>query len=190
VETPEARYGKTGARLSPSPVGAHHWPPMAYNPRTGLVYFPGQETTSNFQTVDTFEFKHGQWNTGTRLGQSPGRRGFLVAWDPVAQKERWRNDFNPSGGVLSTGGNLIFVGDGGGTFKALDPATGATLWQHQLLPGIATPVTYELDGTQYVVVMSGSSNGRVFAFALDATGGKPERWLAFPATGPIGRRVR
>ena len=40
VETPEARYGKKGAQLSPSPVGAHHWPPMAYNPDTGLVYFP------------------------------------------------------------------------------------------------------------------------------------------------------
>ncbi|MGE3886913.1 MAG: PQQ-dependent dehydrogenase, methanol/ethanol family [Vicinamibacterales bacterium] len=188
VETPEARYGKKGARLSPSPVGAHHWPPMAYNPATGLVYFPGQDTASHFQAVDSFDFKIGQWNTGTRLGQTagaaasaaappapaplPGRRGFLVAWDPVAQKERWRIDFNPSGGVLSTAGNLIFVGDGAGRFMALDPATGKQVWERQLLPGIATPVTYEANGQQYVAVMSGSANGRVFAFALDAAGGK------------------
>lgn len=189
VETPEARYGKKGARLSPSPVGAHHWPPMAYNPATGLVYFPGQDTASNFQAVDSFDFKVGQWNTGTRLGQTagaaasaaappapaplPGRRGFLVAWDPVAQKERWRIDFSPSGGVLSTAGNLIFVGDGSGRFMALDPATGKLLWERQLQPGgVATPVTYEMNGRQFVAVMAGSANGRVFGFALDATGGK------------------
>ena len=80
-----------------------------------------------------------------------------MAWDPVAQKERWRNEFNPAGGVLSTAGNLIFVGDGGGKFQALDPATGKVLWEHQTMPGVATPVTYELDGKQYVAVMAGTS---------------------------------
>ena len=189
VETPEARYGKTAQRLSPSPVGAHHWPPMAFNPATGLVYFPGQDTSSVFQAEEKFEFKVGQWNTGTRRGSNapdrrrsrpppppaplPGRRGFIVAWDPIAQKERWRNEFNPSGGVLSTASNLIFVGDGGGTLFALDAVTGKTLWEHKMLPGVATPVTYELDGKQFVAVLSGTGNGRVFGFALDASGGKP-----------------
>jgi quinohemoprotein ethanol dehydrogenase len=177
VETPQARYGKNAARLSPSPVGAHHWPPMAFNPATGLVYFPGQETSSVFQLAETFEFQVGRWNTGTRLGSSrptpvatpaPPARGFLVAWDPVAQKERWRIDFRPSGGVLSTAGNLVFVGDNTGQFKALDPATGKVLWERDLLTGIATPVTYELDGRQFVSVMSGTTKGRVFTFALDA----------------------
>jgi PQQ-dependent dehydrogenase (methanol/ethanol family) len=177
VETPEARYGKKAARLSPSPVGAHHWPPMAYNPTTGLVYFPGQETSGVFQSVDAFDFKPGQWNTGTRLGSAaanvasnpapiPGIKAFLVAWDPVAQKQRWRNEFRPSGGVLSTAGNLIFVGDAGGTFHAFDPATGKALWQTTTLPGIATPVTYMVDGKQYISVLAGSSRGRVFTFAL------------------------
>jgi quinohemoprotein ethanol dehydrogenase len=176
VETPEARYGKKPARLSPSPVGAHHWPPMAYNPTTGLVYFPGQETSSVFQNVETFEFKSGQWNTGTRLGASaakvepvpmPEIRAFLVAWDPVAQKQRWRNDFRPAGGVLSTAGNLIFVGDAGGKLYAFDPATGKALWEHEMLPGVATPVTYMVDGKQYVAVLAGANNGRVFAFSLE-----------------------
>ena len=176
VETPEARYGKKPARLSPSPIGAHHWPPMAYHPATGLVYFPGQETSSVFHNVDEFEFKPGQWNTGTRLGASaaklepvpmPEIRSFLVAWDPVAQTERWRNDFRPAGGVLSTAGNLIFVGDAGGKLYAFDPATGKALWEHEMLPGVATPVTYMIDGKQYVAVLAGANNGRVFAFALD-----------------------
>ena len=182
VETPEARYGTKGARLSPSAVGAHHWPPMAFNPTTGLVYFPGQETSMVFKNVDTFDFKEGQWNTGTLLGAAgaaaaaaaapaapaaPGRRGFFVAWDPVANAERWRIDFNPSGGALSTAGQLVFVGDSGGKFRALDAATGKTLWEHQLMAGIATPVTYELDGKQYVAVMSGTANGTVFAFTVD-----------------------
>jgi quinohemoprotein ethanol dehydrogenase len=184
VETPEARYGTTAQRLSPSAVGAHHWPPMAFNPTTGLVYFPGQDTSMVFKNVDTFTFKEGQWNTGTVLGGAAaataagtaapppaatptGRRGFFLAWDPAANKERWRIEFSPSGGALSTAGQLIFVGENGGRFLALDPATGKTLWEHQLMSGVATPVTYELDGKQYVAVMSGIAGGKVFAFTLD-----------------------
>ena len=177
VETPEARYGAKGSRLSPSAVGAHHWPPMAFNPSTGLVYFPGQDTAMVYQNVEKFDFQEGQWNTGTARGaagaavaaatQIPGLRGFFVAWDPVANKERWRIEFRPSGGALSTAGQLVFVGDNTGAFMALDPATGKTLWEHKLMTGIATPVTYELDGKQYVAVMSGVNGGKVFAFTLD-----------------------
>lgn len=178
VETPQARYGAKGAQLSPSAVGAHHWPPMAFNPKEQLVYFPGQETSMTYRNSATFDFKEGQWNTGTLVGTAaaaatanpatpPGRRGFFVAWDPIANKERWRIDFNPSGGALSTAGQLIFVGDNAGTFMALDPATGKTLWSHRLMAGVATPITYELDGKQYVAVMSGVAGGKVFAFTLD-----------------------
>jgi quinohemoprotein ethanol dehydrogenase len=177
VETAEARYGKKAVRLSPSPIGAHHWPPMAFNPATGLVYFPGQDISSVFQSVDAFNFKPGQWNTGTRMGANaasvaatpapiPSVRAFLVAWDPVAQKERWRNEFRPSGGVLSTAGNLIFAGDAVGKLHAFEPATGKTLWQGDTQAGVATPVTYMIDGVQYVSVLAGTSKGRVFTFAL------------------------
>jgi quinohemoprotein ethanol dehydrogenase len=179
-ETEAARYRFTPVRLSPSAVGAHHWPPMAYNPTTGLVYYPGQETSMSFTMEEKFEFKEGQWNVGIRRGaqappppppdpNAPPMTGFFVAWDPVSQKARWRIPFQPSGGVLSTAGQLIFVGNNGGTLLALDPSTGATLWQHQMLPGVATPITYKIDGRQYIAVMSGISDGRVFAFALDAS---------------------
>ena len=195
VETPEARYGKKGARLSPSPVGAHHWPPMAYNPDDGPGLFPG--SGHRVELPGRGRTRASSRGSGTpapgsarpperprppvRLARPP-RQPLLPCRDgaagsspgiPIAQKERWRNEFNPSGGVLSTASNLIFVGDGGGTLFALDAVTGKTLWEHKMLPGVATPVTYELNGKQFVAVLSGTGNGRVFAFALDAAGGKP-----------------
>ena len=97
--------------------------------------------------------------------------GFFVAWDPIANKQAWRIPFQSSGGALSTAGGLIFVGNSAGKFFALDPASGKTLWESQLLPGgVATPISYELDGKQYIAVMAGIQKGRVYTFALDAKG--------------------
>ena len=109
---------------------------MAFNPKTGLVYFHGQETSMVYRTSEKFDFQVGQWNTGTTLGGAAGaaaagatatppqRKAFFLAWDPVAKKERWRIDFTPSGVALSTSVHLVFVVDNGGKFMALDPATG------------------------------------------------------------------
>src|SRR5690606_2540259 len=94
---------------------------------------------------------------------------FVLAWDPVAQKERWRHSlakgvattgggFNMNAGTLATAGNLVFSGDGRGLFFALNAETGERLWSVQLFPNIATPVTYELDGRQYVTVLSGNGS--------------------------------
>jgi glucose dehydrogenase len=81
----------------------------------------------------------------------------------------WRLPFQSSGGALSTAGQLIFVGNSAGKFFALDPVSGKTLWETQLLAGgVATPISYELDGKQYIAVMSGIKGGRVYTFALDA----------------------
>ena len=184
IETEAARYRFTPVRLSPSPVGAHHWPPMAYNPGTGLVYYPGQETNMVVAMEEKFDYKEGRWNIGVAMGTRPGPNGqaavappvdpkappaggFFVAWDPVLHKAAWKIPFQSSGGALSTAGQLIFVGNSAGTLFALDPANGKSLWESKMLPGgVATPVTYELDGKQYVAVMSGTSKGRVYAFAL------------------------
>ena len=187
IETESARYRYTPVRLSPSPVGAHHWPPMAYNPQTGLVYYPGQETSMVVAMEEKFEYKEGQWNLGMRMGtrppasgqpappapppdpKAPTMGGFFVAWDPVLKKAAWRIPFQSSGGALSTAGQLIFVGNSAGKLFALDPASGKSLWEAQMAPGgVATPITYELDGKQYIAVMAGIKGGRVFSFALDA----------------------
>ena len=73
----------------------------------------------------------------------------------------WRIPFQSSGGALSTAGQLIFVGNSAGKLFALDPVTGKSLWESQMAPGgVATPISYELDGKQYIAVMAGISKGR------------------------------
>jgi outer membrane protein assembly factor BamB len=155
---------------------------MAYNPGTGLVYYPGQETSMVMQMDEKFDYQEGRWNLGTTMGgrrtadgkapvvppdpKAPPAGGFFVAWDPVLHKAAWRIPFLSSGGALSTAGQLIFVGNASGKLFALNPADGTTLWESQMMPGVATPVTYELDGKQYIAVMSGQNKGKIFAFTL------------------------
>ena len=186
IETPEARYGTAPVVIYPGPRGAHNWHPMSFNPQTGLVYIPGQENSFTFR-ADLEQF------LGIVFGGNPappreapvtppsigahapaGRPGFLLAWDPVAQEERWRVWFRTreNSGTLTTAGNLVFHGSATGVFAAHDATTGEVLWETQLLPSIASPITYEIDGTQYVSVMAGTPDndppGRLFTFALDA----------------------
>jgi PQQ-dependent dehydrogenase (methanol/ethanol family) len=167
VETPSARYGSNGAWLAPAPSGAHNWHPMSFNPNTGLVYIPGQYNQQYFRVAPTFDPVPGRFNTGTGGGGGgtapplPGA-GFLVAWDPVRQAERWRipmaTRFN--GGTLSTAGNLLFSGSSDGWLLAHNATTGEKLWEHQVGSGPATPVTYILDGRQFVSVLAGRGDAR------------------------------
>ena len=102
IETPEARYGmnRQGAWLSPGPTGAHNWRPMSWNPTTGLVYLPVQNTLSYYEMVTDFRYTLGQWNTGTTIrgggGARPerpeltGPRTLLSARDPATNREVWR----------------------------------------------------------------------------------------------------
>ena len=92
--------------------------------------------------------------------------GKLLAWDPVKQKAAWQVDFdNPwNGGVLSTAGNLVFTGDPSNNFVALNARTGEPLWHANLGASISNgPITFELDGTQYLVVSAGDT---LYAFAM------------------------
>ncbi len=105
IETEEARYRNTPVRLSPSPVGAHHWPPMAFNPVTKLVYYPGQETSSVFARRRSSSSRKGSGTSACAAAPARFRRrrrrirrrrrlgGFFVAWDPVANKQAWRIPF-------------------------------------------------------------------------------------------------
>jgi alcohol dehydrogenase (cytochrome c)/quinohemoprotein ethanol dehydrogenase len=178
IETPEARYGQTGrgVYLSPGPTGAHNWWPMSWNPNTGLVYLPMQNT-SFYYVRQTVEYRQGQWNTGTGRGAAgvtrpeiTGPRSALKAWNPATNREAWVVPATAgNGGTLSTGGNLVFWGSGD-RMVALNATDGRELWSHQVGNGLATPVTYELDGVQYVTVMGGAAGGplgpRVWTFRL------------------------
>ena len=165
VETPEARYGRTGTGvyLSPGPTGAHNWPPMAWNRETGFVYLPAKNNNFFYAMTETLDYAPGQWNTGTifRGGERPtrpevaGPTTLMIAWDPAENREVWRAPSEgENGGALSTAGGLVFWGSGD-RLVAFDAWTGDELWSAEVGRGTATPMTYALDGRQYVTILAG-----------------------------------
>ncbi len=175
IETPQARYGKDVDLQMPAPLGAHNWHPMAYSPKTGLVYIPAQQMPFAFQNEDDFKYKPGAWNLGVNLlanaaPMTPAQtaamaamiKGSLIAWDPVNQKAVWtvQRPYFWNAGVLATGGNLVFQGAAEGQVYAYDATNGKQLWSYPTGNGvIAPPMTYELNGEQYVALMVGSGGG-------------------------------
>lgn len=175
VESPDARYvGKTVVG-NPQPLGIHNWQPIAFNPKEGLVYIPTSTSTFAYAIDKNYQYLPGMWNIGVdpNVNELPadrktwaaavaGANGTLVAWDPIAQKARWTapHPFFWNGGVLATGGGLVFEGAAEGGFSAYNAADGKLLWTHQAGAGIlAAPMTYSIDGEQYVAVMVGAGGG-------------------------------
>jgi PQQ-dependent dehydrogenase (methanol/ethanol family) len=174
VETEYADYQSNGGSyIWPSPYGAHNWQPMSFSPKTGLMYIPVQNIPHYFSGQKTVEYRVNRWNTGVDLNESrdplswvAGQAsadalisGELLAWDPINQKPAWKVPHpSPSnGGILSTAGDLVFQGMGNGTFAAYDADNGDALWQYQSDSAVlAGPMTYELDGEQYIAVAQGS----------------------------------
>ncbi len=181
IETPEADYGNEPAFVWPSPLGGHNWQPMSFNPDTGLVYVPVQDLPGAHALDPRWRHRKGAWNTGTALdanldipdGWSDMVEGRLIAWDPVAQREAWRAPHVTAwnGGTLTTAGNLVFAGTADGRFVAYRASDGEPLWQAPAGTGvIAAPVTYLVDGEQYVTVMAGW--GGAFPLAYGEAGAK------------------
>ncbi|TXS94335.1 PQQ-dependent dehydrogenase, methanol/ethanol family [Parahaliea maris] len=181
VENPEARYENgTAAVVYPHPLGGHNWHPMSYNPEAGLVYIPAQEIPLLYSSETDFTYRKLGWNTGVETDKAgmPDDaemrdqlmalvKGHISAWDPVAGKERWRiqhaNIWN--GGMLSTAGNLLFQGNAEAEFVAYRADSGEELWSMDAQTGIAAaPMTYAVNGEQYVAVAAGWGG----AFALTA----------------------
>ncbi len=173
VEAPEARYLDTPFMAIPGPLGSHNWHPMAFSPDTGLVYIPAQTIPQLFADQADFAYRPGFWNTGIEFAGAPGPaptlnerlagraalKGQLVAWDPVAKKARWTVDYATpwNGGVLATGGGLVFQGGLDGKFRAYDAAKGgAALWETDgQYPVMSGPISYEIAGEQYIAVTAG-----------------------------------
>jgi quinohemoprotein ethanol dehydrogenase len=111
----------------------------------------------------------------------PPAWGELKAWDPIAQKAVWtvKHPGSFNGGVLSTAGNLVFQGTGDGRFAAYAADTGERLWEVLTRVGIvAPPVTYAVDGVQYVSVLAGwGGGGAIEGGDIDTSAaGKWENW--------------
>ena len=178
VENPEADWSKEPRLVSPGPLGAHNWQPMSYSPKTGLVYIPMQEAVAYFVPEDQEYSGKGTWHMGSKpialpedpkelAGAVAAHKGHLIAWDPVAQKEVWRQSYVTlwNGGTLSTAGDLVFQGTADGRFVAYSAAKGDKLWETPANTGVmAGPVSYEIDGEQYVTVAAGW--GGAFPLAL------------------------
>jgi len=160
IEAPGIRFDRTGKPVSvlPGALGAHSWQAMAFNPKTGLVYIPAQEIGMTYQSVSGFKRAAMGWNVGMVTTNRADVKGYLLAWDPVNQREVWRaNYLGPwNGGVLTTAGNLVFQGNAAGFFSAFRADTGEKLWTAPAQSAImAAPITYQLDTEQYVAVLSG-----------------------------------
>jgi quinohemoprotein ethanol dehydrogenase len=173
VETKIARYPDGVTEIKPSPHGAHNWHPMSFNPATGLVYIPTHEIPYFYSDDPEWKFSPGAWNLGIDWQVAEGGfprelvSGHLLAWDPVSQREVWRAQYTGpwNSGTLTTGGNLVFQGTAHGTFAAYRATDGELLFEMPAGTGVvAAPVTYLVDGEQYVSVMAGWGGG----FALAA----------------------
>ena len=179
VEVPGARYKDgTVAMVFPSYLGGHNWHPMSYNPETGLVYIPVLDFPAAYASAPEFKYRPDGANLGTdgiigglpdaqaeRNAMRPLIRGRLLAWDPKTQSEAWRVEHQGpwNGGTLTTAGDLVFQGTADAKFVAYRADNGKELWDFPTQTGIvAAPMTYELDGQQYVSVNVGWGG----AFAL------------------------
>ncbi|MCU1329884.1 MAG: qbdA [Bryobacterales bacterium] len=157
---------------SPGFDGAHNWNPMAYSPRTGLVYFPAKTGTRALHAPDAawkynpnnvnlgFDAKY-DGPLGAEMDNLPPASGALLGWDPVRQKEVW-NVKSPTveGGGVLVANSLVFQGRADGVLAAYRATDGKELWNFDAGTGImAPPVTYLVDGIQYVSVMVGWGGG-------------------------------
>jgi quinohemoprotein ethanol dehydrogenase len=170
IEHADIRYSSTGKTIvmMPGPDGAHSWHPMAYNPNTGLVYIPTQEIGKRFTPVEDFKTSQIGWNLAVDVAGTPDvKKGYLQAWDPVKQKEVWRTNYiGPwNGGIVTTAGNLVIQGNAAGDMNAYRADTGEKLWSLSVQsPVMAAPISYEVNGEQYIAVLSGFGS----AFSLQA----------------------
>jgi len=190
----------------PGPFGAHNWQPMSFSPATGLVYIPAHHVPLALGADDGWagqdSYRNGGpmqpnggngWNTAMQANPVPPKSkpfGELVAWDPVHQKEAWKVNLGApwNGGTLVTAGNLVFQGTASAHFKAYDARTGKELWDTPVGSGaIAAPITYEVDGKQYVSIAVGwggvyglsgrhsdyRTRGTVYTFVVGGTAKMP-----------------
>lgn len=172
VELPNARPTKDGKLLInyPGGMGAHNWMAMSFSPKTNLVYVPRQDVPYAYSRkgVDEKNFKTGErinLASGYAVGdtremppESTTPQGALVAWDPVKNKEAWVVPMQApvNGGTVATAGNLVFQGNAEGKFVAYAADSGKVLWSFDAHNGIvAQPITFTVNGKQYVSVLTG-----------------------------------
>jgi alcohol dehydrogenase (cytochrome c) len=165
IPNPAKQPKLDGALVTPNQGGAVNWPSPSFNPETGLFYANAARAWSVYYLYDDDDKPEG-WGGNDRGGFS---EAMLQAIDYKTGKVRWSHKWPGAGGgvrsgLLSTAGKLLFAGDPSANFVALDPATGEPLWHAALHTSLTNgPITYELDGVQYLVVGAGDT---LYGFAM------------------------
>ena len=182
IINPDVMYGKDPQPVSPGGGGAHNWSPMSFNPQTGLVYIPSRGWDT-FNYAVNYDFKPDPTRVGgasqTGLNNNPagltrkppasfigpeplegGNVSTLVAYDPVKQEIRWRVPVGNGryGGTMSTASNLLFQVAPDGRLIAYSAEKGERLLELPtgLKNGMGPPITFAIDGKQYIALMGGS----------------------------------
>ena len=202
---PDAYVKEKPHLMTPGYGGGHNWNPMSYSPLTGLVYVPLMEGWMVESVVpdDQFKFVLGRTTLNAATNNYPQLRrklyaeaarrekGYMLAWDPVRQKEAFRIPYPHAGngGTLVTAGNLLVEGTINKTLAVYRADSGKKLWEMPVesVP-VAGPMTYAVDGKQYIAVNVGWNSAivsnltnpdgtpfsyapaRLMVFALDAKG--------------------
>ena len=176
IENPQADYSKTGKAelVYPGPLGGHNWNPVSWNPGTGLLYFSELQMPSVYKIDHAVGFKEngrrynmaldmaGMMDNPAFLAELRNPRGSLIAWDVANAKIAWQvpQPMPTNGGTLSTAGNLVFHGTADGRLVAYAADSGKQLWEGHTFGGVqAGPVSYAVDGRQYVAAGIGWGGG-------------------------------
>jgi quinohemoprotein ethanol dehydrogenase len=149
-----------GVRLVfPSPYGGHNWQPMAYSPKTGLVYVPARDIGWVWgATSPTWFYEGYDLSKLTKENVREATEGMLIAWDPLARKPVWsvRQKTITNGGTLATAGGVVVQGTEDGYIRSYDAANGKLLREIFIGTGIvAAPISYSVGGVQYLAIAAG-----------------------------------
>jgi alcohol dehydrogenase (cytochrome c) len=158
-----------GTYICPGINGATNWFSPSYNPETGLFFVVALESCNLFFSQPQ-PFKPGEtfYATGTKLPPNEHGQKMLLAYSLATGKETWRypqvGNGDSWGGTVTTAGGLLFFGDDAGSLEAVEARTGRALWHFNTGQTMhASPMTYMVDGVQYVAIAAGSE---VFSFSL------------------------
>jgi alcohol dehydrogenase (cytochrome c) len=167
IVIPGTEPSEEGTLVWPSLQGATNWFSPSYSPQTELFYVPTREMGAVYFKEEA-DYEPGQpfMGGGEQALRGDQAHGFVRALDLRTGELRWQFDLKspPWAGVMATAGGLVFGGSDEGNFFALDDTTGEPLWEFQTGGAVhANPISYMIDGRQYVAVASGSS---LFVFGL------------------------
>jgi quinohemoprotein ethanol dehydrogenase len=202
VASATSDYSSQPKIVWPSEAGGHNWQPMSFNAQTGLVYIPVLETSMQIELQPQKHRPYSiiQGNSAffpalmpgapSEPGDPPARfDSLLVAWDPVQARRVWTSQPLTffSGGIASTAGGLVFQGTSDGRLTSYDARSGELLLDLQIGTGVmAAPLSYELDGEQYVAVTAGYGGAALALFppgAVAAERENRERLIVFKLDG-------